>query len=172
LNKPEGVVTTASDPQGRPSVLAYVDVDARVWPVGRLDVDTRGALLLTNDGELTHRLTHPSYGVPKTYVAEVAGHVGASALRRLARGIELDDGLAQPAHARVLERRASASLLEITVAEGRNRQVRRMLEVIGHPVRRLVRVAIGPLMLGRLKEGTVRRLTLEEVSAVSRACGL
>ena len=161
LNKPVGVVTTASDPEGRPSVLDYVGIADRVWPVGRLDADTSGALLLTNDGPLTQRLSHPRYGAPKTYVAEVRGPIGAAALRRLARGVHLPDGTAVARGVRLLGRQGSASVVEITVDEGRNRLVRRMLEEVGHPVRRLVRVAIGPLMLGRLKEGTARRLTSE-----------
>ena len=171
LNKPPGVVTTASDPQGRPTVLDLVDLTVRVWPVGRLDVDSEGALLLTNDGDLTNRLTHPRYGVPKTYLAEVTGQVSERALRRLARGVELDDGPSPPAAVRLVERVAGGSLVEITVAEGRNRLVRRMCEALGHPVRRLVRVAVGPLMLGRLKPGTVRRLAPAEVAALYRASG-
>lgn len=172
LNKPAGVVTTASDPEGRPTVLELVDLEARVWPVGRLDYDTEGALILTNDGELTHRLTHPSFEIPKTYVAEVRGTPGRGALGRLARGIELEDGRTAPAKASLVSRSAGASLVEITVAEGRKRQVRRMLEAVGYPVDRLVRTRIGPLMLGRLKPGTIRRLSLEEVRALYRACGL
>ncbi|MFN2489002.1 MAG: pseudouridine synthase [Actinomycetota bacterium] len=172
VNKPVGVVTTASDPEGRTSVLDLLDVERRVWPVGRLDVDTEGALLVTNDGTLTHRLTHPRYAVPKVYVAEVTGHLRAASLRRLERGVALEDGVTAPAGVRLLDRRAGASLVELTLSEGRNRQVRRMLEAVDHPVRRLVRVGIGPLMLGRLKPGTLRRLSIEEVRAVYRACGL
>lgn len=172
LNKPAGVVTTASDPEGRPTVLDLIDVEARVWPVGRLDYDTEGALILTNDGELTHRLTHPSYEVTKTYLAEVRGAPGRGALGRLARGVELEDGRSAPAKARLVSQAGGAGLVEITLSEGRKRQVRRMLEAIGHPVERLVRTGIGPLMLGRLKPGTIRRLSLEEVRALYRACGL
>jgi 23S rRNA pseudouridine2605 synthase len=172
MNKPEGVVTSAHDPEGRPTVTDLVEVGTRVWPVGRLDMDTEGALLLTNDGELTQHLTHPSHGVPKTYLAEVGGTIGRRALTQLRAGIVLEDGPACPAEAHVVERLAGASLVEITVTEGRNRQVRRMLEHVGHPVRRLVRTAIGPLMLGRLRAGRVRRLGPAEVRALYRACGL
>lgn len=168
LNKPVGVVTTASDERGRPTVADLVDLDVRVWAVGRLDVDTEGALLVTNDGDLTMRLTHPRYSFPKTYVAEVAGSVGGRALRRLARGVDLDDGPTAPARVRLVERVPGGSLVELTLTEGRNRQVRRMLEAVGHPVRRLVRVALGPLMLGRLKPGAFRRLGPEEVRLLYR----
>jgi 23S rRNA pseudouridine2605 synthase len=171
-NKPRGMVTTASDPQGRPTIMDLWVLDRRVWPVGRLDIDSEGALILTNDGELTHRLTHPRYGVAKVYVAEVEGEVGARALKHLRRGIELDDGATAPAEAELVGRRAHASLVEISLLEGRNRQVRRMLEAVGHPVKRLVRTGIGPLMLGRLKPGTIRRLTPDEVRALYRAAGL
>jgi 23S rRNA pseudouridine2605 synthase len=169
LNKPAGVVTTASDPHGRPTVLEVVARPERIWPVGRLDVDTEGALVLTNDGDLTQRLTHPSYGIHKTYLAEVAGGVGVGALRRLRRGVLLEDGPTSGARARVVGSVPGSSLVELEIAEGRNRQVRRMLEAVGHPVRRLVRTGVGPLMLGRLKSGTFRRLSAEEVRALYRA---
>lgn len=172
LNKPEGVVTTASDEAGRETVLDLVEATGRVWPVGRLDIATEGALLLTNDGELTQRLTHPSFHVPKTYVAEVTGPVGAAAIKRLSRGVELDDGPAAPASVQLLERGPRSSLVELTIGEGRNRQVRRMMEAVGHPVVALVRTAIGPLKLGRLKPGTYRRLHPHEVQELYRACGL
>jgi 23S rRNA pseudouridine2605 synthase len=172
MNKPEGVVTTASDPAGRPTVMDLWHGDERVWPVGRLDVATEGALLLTSDGELTYRLTHPRFRVPKTYLVEARGEVSRSTLRRLARGVELDDGPTAPARVRLRSRAGGSSLVEVTIREGRNRQVRRMFEVVGHPAGRLVRTAIGPLMLGRLRPGTLRRLTAEEVRAVYRACGL
>jgi 23S rRNA pseudouridine2605 synthase len=163
LNKPPGVVTTADDEEGRPTVLDLVDLDVRVWPVGRLDMDSGGALVLTNDGELTQRLTHPSYGVGKVYVAEVEGTPSRGALRRLERGIELDDGPAVASRAVISARHDRTTLVEISVAEGRRRQVRRMLEAVGHPVVGLVRVAIGPLQLGRLKPGAFRRLSPDEV---------
>ena len=172
LNKPEGVVTTADDEGGRETVLDLVEATGRIWPVGRLDIGTEGALLLTNDGELTHRLTHPRYHVAKTYLAEVTGPVGAAALKRLSRGVELDDGPAAPAEVHLVERGSQRSLVELTISEGRNRQVRRMMEAVGHPVVALVRTAIGPLRIGRLKPGTYRRLTVDEVRALYRVCGL
>ena len=171
LNKPAGVVSTAADEQGRETVVDLVDTPERVWPVGRLDIDSEGMLILTNDGDLTHRLTHPSFEVPKTYLAEVAGSVPAGALRRLARGIELEDGPTAPAQVELIERGPRASLVEITLWEGRNRQVRRMFEAVGYRVERLVRVAVGPLRLGRLKPGTFRRLGLEEVMELYGATG-
>ena len=165
LNKPAGVVTTASDPQGRPTVVDLVPSDPRVYPVGRLDAETEGLLLLTNDGELAHRVTHPSFGVDKEYLADVEGTPARGALRRLREGVELDDGPTA---------RAKVSLvgdhtLRITIHEGRNRQVRRMCEAIGHPVRRLVRVRIGPLADRRLPPGEWRPLTQAEVRALERA---
>lgn len=172
LNKPAGVVSTADDPEGRPTVVELVDPAARVWPVGRLDLDSEGLILLTNDGELTLHLTHPRYQVPKTYVAEVEGSLAPRAARLLARGVELDDGPTGPAEVRILERGARGSVVEVVVSEGRNRQVRRMLESVGHPVRRLVRTAIGPLKLGRLKPGAHRRLNPSEVQELYKASGL
>lgn len=172
LHKPLGVVTTADDPEDRPTVLEVVDLERRVWPVGRLDIDTEGALILTNDGELTQALTHPSFKVEKTYLADMKGSVGNRALRLLAKGVELDDGKTQPAAVRIVERVAGGTLVEITLTEGRNRQVRRMGEAVGHPVRRLVRVSIGPIGLGRLKPGSFRRLSPEEVMALYRVTGL
>ena len=168
-NKPLGMVTSSSDPEGRSTVLELVDADVRVWPVGRLDIDTEGALILTNDGDLTHRLTHPRYGVAKTYLAEVSGAVGRPAVRALRSGVDLDDGPARAAHAAIVDRVPGGTLLELTISQGRKRQVRRMLAAIGHPVRRLVRTRIGPLMLGRLRPGTARRLTAAEVGELYRA---
>ena len=169
VNKPEGVVSTAADPQGRPTVVELVDPGVRVWPVGRLDVATEGAILLTNDGELTMRLTHPRYEVPKSYLVEVAGPMGGRARRELARGVALDDGRTRPARVEVIDTGARGSVVEITISEGRNRQVRRMMEAVGHPVRRLVRTSIGPLKLGRLKPGTARRLSPAEVRTLYAA---
>ena len=169
LNKPEGVVSTAADPQGRVTVVDLVDAGVRVWPVGRLDVGSEGALVLTNDGELTMRLTHPRYEVPKSYLVEVAGAMGGRASRRLARGVSLEDGTTRPARVEVVETGTRGSVVEITISEGRNRQVRRMMESVGHPVRRLVRTSIGPLKLGRLKPGTARRLSPTEVTALYAA---
>lgn len=170
VNKPAGIVTTAHDERGRPTVLELVDPSMRLWPVGRLDADTEGALVLTNDGELTFRLSHPRFGVEKTYLAEVRGSIARSALKQLASGLELSDGMTAPAQVRLVERIRGGSLIEMSIVEGRNRQVRRMLEHVGHPVGRLVRTAIGPVGLGRLKPGTWRRLSGEEVRALYRAC--
>ncbi len=172
LNKPVGVVSTASDPEGRQTVLDLLDLPARVWPVGRLDTDSEGLLVVTNDGELTHRLTHPRYEVPKTYLAEVKGTAGSRAIKQLIAGVELEDGMTKRAKVSLLEATRGGTLLEITITEGRNRQVRRMCEAVGHPVKRLVRTTLGPLQLGRLKPGTFRKLSLEEVRALYRACGL
>lgn len=172
LNKPEGVVSTADDPEGRPTVLEYVEVPDRLWPVGRLDIDTEGLIILTNDGDLTHHLTHPSFEVPRTYLAEVKGSVKERTLRTLARGVDLEDGGTAPAQVDLLDRMAGSALIEITIHEGRNRQVRRMFDAVGHPVVRLARTAVGPVRLGRLKPGDLRRLSPEEVRSLYRACGL
>jgi 23S rRNA pseudouridine2605 synthase len=165
LNKPAGVVTTAVDTHGRPTVVELVPAEPRVFPVGRLDADSEGLLLLTNDGELTHRLTHPSFGVEKEYVVSVDGDPSPAALRRLREGVDLDDGPTAPAKVA----RISAGLLRITIHEGRNRQVRRMCEAVGHPVTRLVRSRIGPLADRRLKPGEWRPLTPEEVRSLAGA---
>ena len=169
LNKPPGVVATASDPEGRPTVVELVDPGHRVWPVGRLDLDSEGAIIMTNDGDLALRLTHPRYEVPKTYLAEVTGGVTSSELTSLRKGVQLEDGKTAPAEARILDRAGGHTLIEMTIAEGRNRQVRRMCEAVGHPVVRLVRTAIGPLQLGRLKPGQWRRLSPAEVRALYAA---
>ena len=165
LNKPAGVVTTADDPQGRPTVVGLVPNEPRVFPVGRLDVDTEGLLLLTNDGELAHRLTHPSYGVEKEYVAEVEGLPTRAVLRRLREGVELDDGPTAPARATLVD----SSVVRLTIHEGRNRQVRRMCEAVGHSVVRLVRTRIGPLADRSLAPGAWRELTGDEVRSLQRA---
>lgn len=169
VNKPAGVITTAADPHGRATVLDYFDPTLRVWPIGRLDADTEGALVVTNDGDLTHRLTHPSFGVPKSYLVEVRGTVTRSVIRGLETGVDLDDGRSAPALAWIVDRGQAATLIEVTISEGRNRQVRRMFETLGYPVTRLVRIRIGPVELGRLKPGTVRRLGPEEVAALYAA---
>ena len=159
LNKPEGVVTTAADTHGRPTVIEYVPAEPRVFPVGRLDADTEGLLILTNDGDLAHRLSHPSFGVEKEYYAHVTGHPDGRDVRRLRTGVPLDDGPTAPA--KVVG--VSPGLLRITIHEGRNRQVRRMFDAVGHPVERLVRTRIGPITDRRLKPGQWRPLTLAEV---------
>ena len=164
LHKPAGVVTTASDPHGRPTVVELVPRDPRVVPVGRLDLETTGALLLTNDGPLAHRLAHPRYGVDKTYVAEVEGLPSEAALQRLREGIELDDGRTAPARVR----RLSVGAIELTIHEGRNRQVRRMLDAIGHSVTHLHRSAYAGLTLEGLEPGAWRELEPFEVERLRR----
>lgn len=168
LNKPRGVVSTMSDPQGRPTLRDYVaDHDERLFHVGRLDTDTDGLLLLTNDGDLAHRLAHPSFGVSKVYVAQVGGGPPARGLaRRLEDGIELDDGPVAAESFRVLQPGPERSLVEVRLHEGRNRIVRRMLQAVGHPVITLTRVQFGPLLLGDLPPGRSRLLTPEEVAAL------
>jgi 23S rRNA pseudouridine2605 synthase len=165
LHKPGGVVTTASDPHGRPTVVQLVGVPQRVVPVGRLDADTTGALLLTNDGPLAHRLMHPRYQVDKVYEAEVEGEPDDEALRRLAEGVELDDGPTAPAGVS----RLGPSRLELTLHEGRKHQVKRMCEAVGHPVRRLHRSAYAGLSLGGVAPGEWRELTQDEVAALRGA---
>jgi 23S rRNA pseudouridine2605 synthase len=159
LNKPAGAVTTARDPQGRPTVVDLVGHESRVVPVGRLDADTTGALLLTNDGPLAHRLAHPRYGVDKVYEVEVEGDPDERTLTRLSEGVELEDGLTAPTQAR----RLGPSRVELVMHEGRNRQVRRMLEAVGHPVRRLHRSAYAGLTLEGLEPGRWRELEPSEV---------
>jgi 23S rRNA pseudouridine2605 synthase len=166
VHKPRGVVSTARDPQGRPTVVTLVPSSRRLYPVGRLDADTSGLILLTDDGALAHRLTHPSFEVPRTYHAKVRRPpVREGALRKLREGVELDDGVTAPAAAR----RLGPDRLEITIHEGRKRQVRRMLDAVGHPVVALERVRFGPLWLGRLAEGRYRRLSAAEVERLRRA---
>ena len=162
LNKPRGVVTTASDPQGRPVVVDLVPAEPRVFPVGRLDADTEGLLILTNDGAFAHRLTHPSFGVSKEYLAEVDGEPGRAAVRTLREGVDLEDGRTAPARVSVV----SPGVLRLVISEGRNRQVRRMCEAVGHPVRRLVRTRIGPVADRRLSPGSWRALTTGEVRSL------
>jgi 23S rRNA pseudouridine2605 synthase len=160
VNKPAGVVSTASDTHGRPTVIDLVGSDRRLYPVGRLDADTTGLILLTNDGALADRLTHPRYEVEKVYRVEVEPpRPSERAMRALRDGVELDDGRTAPARAHLVE----PGVIEIAIHEGRNRQVRRMLEVVGHRVTGLRRTSFGPLRLGRLREGDARRLTPAEV---------
>jgi len=165
LNKPAGVVSTAADPQGRPTVTGLVPPEPRVHPVGRLDTSSEGLLLLTNDGELTFRLTHPSFGVEKEYLVAVEGDPRPGALRRLRHGVELEDGRTAPAQVARLD----GGALRITIHEGRNRQVRRMCDAVGHPVRRLVRTRIGPLQIGNLAPGSWRPLDPMELHDLERA---
>jgi 23S rRNA pseudouridine2605 synthase len=164
LNKPAGTVTTASDPQGRPTVVQLVDLPERVVPVGRLDADTTGALLLTNDGALAHRLAHPRYGVEKTYEVEVEGEPNDAALRALANGVELEDGPTAPA----LVRRLGPSRIELTLHEGRKRQVKRMCEAVGHPVKRLHRSVYAGLTLEGLEPAEWRELEPSEVQTLRK----
>jgi 23S rRNA pseudouridine2605 synthase len=168
VNKPPGVVSTVRDPQRRPTIVSLVPVPLRLYPVGRLDIDSTGLILLTNDGELAYRLTHPKFEVEKAYRAVLARPpVRDTALRALRHGVELEDG--RTAAARV--RRLAPDTIELTIHEGRNRQIKRMCEAVGHPVRALERVAFGPLALGRLAPGGHRRLSDTEVDALSRAGG-
>ena len=168
LHKPAGVVSTARDPGGRPTVVDMIKGPKRLYPVGRLDAPTTGLILLTDDGDLAYRLTHPSFEVPKTYVAVVRGApVPEHALRHLREGVRLDDGLTAPAAAR----RVAPDTIELTIHEGRKRQVRRMCEAVGHPAESLRRVAFGPLRLGDLAVGAHRRLTLAEVERLRQAAG-
>ena len=169
LNKPAGVVTTAHDPQGRPTVMDLVPDKPRVFPVGRLDLATEGLLLLTNDGDLAQRLTHPSHGVEKEYLAEVAGgQVSQGSIRLLRDGVELDDGLTAPAKVS----QPSPGVLRVTIHEGRNRQIRRMCEAIGHPVERLVRVRIGTVHDRKLRPGQWRALERTELNTLIEAIGI
>ena len=165
VNKPRGVVSTAKDPQGRPTIVSLVPSARRLYPVGRLDADTTGLILLTDDGELAHRLTHPSFEVPRTYHAKVRhAPVREEALQRLRDGIELEDGKTSPARVK----RLAADRIELTIHEGRKRQVRRMCEAVGHPVIALERVRFGPLWLGKLEEGQHRRLTAPEIEKLRK----
>ncbi|HCA46655.1 MAG TPA: pseudouridine synthase [Armatimonadetes bacterium] len=174
LNKPPGYVTTRDDPQGRPTVMDLIPAGARdrVYPVGRLDLDSTGLLLLTDDGDLTQRLLHPKHHIPKEYLADVEGVPSETRLRRLRSGIELEDGKTQPAEVMALSQGAGESRLRIIISEGRNRQIRRMCEKIGHPVRRLKRVAVGPIRLGELSLGEVRKLSRGQLQALREAAGL
>ena len=168
LNKPAGVVSTARDPGGRPTVVDLVPSAERLYPVGRLDADSTGLILLTNDGDLAYSLTHPRFEVPKTYRATVRNApVKPAALKRLADGVMLDDGMT----ARAEVKRVAPDTIEITIHEGRKRQVKRMCEAVGHRVKRLERVQFGPLQLGHLHEGDHRRLRANEIEALRRATG-
>jgi 23S rRNA pseudouridine2605 synthase len=182
LNKPRGVVVTMDDPEGRRTVADLIAAatdrragilggrrlakNERLFHVGRLDIDSEGLLILTNDGDLAHKLAHPSYQVPKTYIAEVNGLVTPHTLTRLRRGITLDDGPVRPASVKIVSAVGEKTLLKITLLEGRNRIVRRTMEAVGHPVRRLSRIGIGPVRLGNLKVGDIRELTREELGGL------
>jgi 23S rRNA pseudouridine2605 synthase len=171
LNKPAGVISTAADPSGRPTVVGLVPDQPRVFPVGRLDRDTEGLLLLTNDGPLAYRLTHARYGIEKRYLAEVE-RLPAEAPARLRRGVELEDGLAKPIRVRVMAGAGRRRMVEVVLVEGRNREVRRLLEAVGAPVRRLVRTAVGPIRLTGLAPGEFRALRPDEIRSLYRATGL
>jgi 23S rRNA pseudouridine2605 synthase len=170
LNKPRSVLSTMSDEQGRPSVGDYVaDRIDRVFHVGRLDADSEGLLLLTNDGTLAHRLTHPSFAVPKTYLVQIDGRPARRLVQQLRSGVDLDDGPARADSARIVAATDAAAQLEVVIHDGRNRVIRRMFDVLDHPVRRLVRTAIGPLALGELRPGKVRHLSPAEVRSLYKS---
>lgn len=167
LNKPRGVVCTLDDPQGRPALGRYLrQCPERLFHVGRLDADTEGLLILTNDGDFAHRLAHPSYQVPKIYVAEVTGQLSQHTRKRLRAGVSLDDGCVAVDDIRVLQSAGERSMVNVTLHEGRNRIVRRMFDAVGHPVRRLSRVAVGPVRLGNLKPGELRELETSELGTL------
>ena len=173
LNKPAGVLTTMSDDRGRPTIADFLEgYPERLYHVGRLDYDTEGLMLLMNDGELAHRLAHPSYGVLKTYLADVPGPLPRDVGRRLLTGVELDDGVATADKFRVVEQAGSRALVELTLHEGRKHIVRRMLAEVGHPVSRLVRTHVGPVALGSQRPGTTRPLTTREIGELYAAVGL
>jgi 23S rRNA pseudouridine2605 synthase len=163
LYKPVGVVSSARDPQGRTTVVDLVPSEQRLYPVGRLDADSEGLILVSNDGDLTHRVTHPRFGITKTYMVEVKGSPGKGALRRLVEGVELEDGLARAQSARVVDRLGGKAMVDLVMVEGRNREVRRMMSAVGHDVLRLVRTAIGPITDPNLQPGESRRLSAIEV---------
>jgi 23S rRNA pseudouridine2605 synthase len=173
LNKPRGMVTAMSDPQGRPTVGDLIEQRTdRLFHVGRLDAETEGLLLLTNDGELSHRLTHPSYEIPKTYLAEVIGPVARDVGRRLKAGVDLEDGMARVDEFRLVSSSGNRVMLELVLHEGRKHIVRRLLDEVGHPVQRLVRTAIGPVLLGNQRAGKLRALTPPELAGLYAAVGL
>jgi len=173
LNKPRGVVSTMADPEGRRTLSDFVgDRPERLFHVGRLDTDTEGLILLTNDGDFAQRVAHPSYELDKTYVAEVDGVMTKATLRRLRDGVTLDDGPVEVSAARVVSTTADRSIVELVIHEGRNRIVRRLLDEVGHPVRRLTRTAIGPVLLRGLKKGGLRELTLDELGVLLDAASL
>lgn len=173
LNKPLGVVSTMHDPEGRPSLDQFVaNREERLFHVGRLDADTEGLILLTNDGELANRLSHPSHGVGKTYLAHVEGRINASTAKALTRGVELEDGPASFASYKLVDQTPQATLVEVVLHEGRNRIVRRIFDEVGHPVMQLVRTQIGPIRLGDLKTGRTRVLSKTEVGSLMAQVGM
>jgi pseudouridine synthase len=172
LNKPLGVTTTMRDPHAARTIAPLLPKGPRVFPVGRLDRDSEGLLLLTNDGTLSHRLQHPSFEVEKEYLVEVGGSVTRDALRRLTSGVQLDDGVARAVRIGPVQRGTGRSSIPMVMAEGRKREVRRMLTAVGYPPRRLVRVRIGPVRLGRIRPGEVRPLDPEEVMGLYRVTGM
>jgi 23S rRNA pseudouridine2605 synthase len=169
LHKPPGVTTTLNDPHAHRTITEFLPAGPRLFPVGRLDRDSEGLLLLTNDGRLANRVQHPRFGIEKEYLAEVTGRPGRGVPARLTAGVELDDGPARAVAARLVDTREGRSAIRLVMVEGRKREVRRMMEVVGHPVLRLVRTRIGPLRLGGLRPGQVRSLTVEEVRALFEA---
>jgi len=172
VNKPAGVISTARDERGRPTVVDLVPATIRLYPVGRLDADAQGVLLLTNDGALAHRLAHPRYRVPRTYRVEVEGNVSTRAVDRLRSGVALDDGVARALRVRVVAASKGRTHLEIVMGEGRNHEVKRLMAAVGHPVIRLVRRAFGPVRLGDLRPGGWRHLTANEVGALQQLVDL
>jgi 23S rRNA pseudouridine2605 synthase len=172
VNKPRGVVATMDDPEGRPSLASYVPPKQRLFHVGRLDTDTSGLIIMTNDGELGNRLAHPKWEVAKTYIAEVEGVLDNKTLKRLEKGVMLEDGFVKPDRSRLISRAGERTLIELTLHEGRNRVVRRLFDHLGHPVRELSRIAIGPVKLGRLAVGESRELTRVELGALIDLVGL
>ena len=169
VNKPLGVISTASDPQGRTTLVDLVPAEPRVWPVGRLDADSEGLILVSNDGDLTNLVTHPSHGITKMYTALVNGRVGHAFTRALTRGVELDDGLARAVSARVIDGRDESTMIEIVLVEGRNREIRRMCEALDHPVVRLARTAVGPIRDRTVKPGEWRLLEPTELARLYAA---
>lgn len=172
LNKPRGVISTMDDPEGRETLTDYVPSKPRLFHVGRLDTDTEGLLILTNDGDFTHRMTHPKFEVQKTYLVEVEGFTDNKTLKTLEKGLRLDDGPIKPDKVKLVSRTDTKSLLQITLHSGRNRIVRRMMDSIGHPVRRLSRISIGPVKLGQLQVGQTRELTSAELGALLDSVGM
>ena len=166
LYKPVGVISTADDPLGRPTVIDLIETPQRLYPVGRLDADSEGLILVSNDGELTNRVTHPRFGITKRYLAEVTGVPSPGTLRKVVTGVILDDGPARAQSARLVQSSPERSLVELVMVEGRNREVRRLMEAVGHPVSRLVRTAIGPITDSSLRPGQSRRLTAIEIQAL------